>query len=210
THGTTFAGGAVWMRSLGILGVILIIAPKVNIIRVHGQNAGLRIDDFVIAVTWVIILWHCVNNGSRVLGSLGYLTFIGISLISVVIGWVFGWHGNILYPVRLVEYFTFLYYGYCFARSGTIRSAMITIVAIEGFVMVAQALRVVGGFSVTGYVSHVGRVIGLTAGPWEIGYVLNLVYIALLHDARVRGRNTAILTIGIAALLILTQSRAAE
>lgn len=204
------AVGETWMGWLGVLGVILIIIPKVNIIAVHGQNAGLRVDDFVIATSWLLILWHVVNNGWRVLGSLGYLTFIAISVVSVVVGRVFGWHGNILYPVRLIEYFTFLYYGYFFSRSHNVRSAMIAIVAVEGLVMVGQAARLLGGFAVTGYVPYVGRVIGLTAGPWEIGYVLNLTYIALLWDARIHRRNTAFLTIIIGALLILTQSRAAE
>lgn len=210
---TTTAGvaaGSMWMKCLGILGIVLIIIPKVNIIAVKGQNAGLRIDDFVIALSWIIIVWHFVNNDNRLLGSLGYFTFIALSILSVVLGRVFGWHGNILYPARLVEYFTFLYYGYCYSRSHKIYPAMIAIVAIEGLAMVGQALHVVGGFSVTGYVSDVGRVIGLTAGPWEIGYVLNLVYIALLHDARVRDRSTAFFTLVVAALLILTQSRAAE
>lgn len=202
--------GETWMKWLGILGVILIIIPKINIVAVHGQNAGLRIDDFVIAGSWVLILWHFVNNGKRLLGSLGYLTFIGISIVSVLLGMAFGWHGNILYPIRLVEYFTFLYFGYFFARSEKIHSAMIAIVAIEGSVMVCQALGLVGGFSVTGYVSHVGRVIGLTAGPWEIGYVLNLAYIVLLQDAHPRGRSIVFPTVIVAGLLILTQSRAAE
>lgn len=204
------APGETWMGWFGVLGVILIIIPKVNIVTVHGQNAGLRVDDFVIATSWLVILWHVVNSRGRLLGSLGYLTFIAISVVSVVVGWAFGWHGNILYPARLVEYFTFLYYGYCFSRSHSLRSAMIAIVAVEGLVMVGQAARLFGGFAVTGYVSYVGRVIGLTAGPWEIGYVLNLTYIALLWDARIHGRSTAFLTIIIAALLILTQSRAAE
>lgn len=199
-----------WMNALGLLGVFLIIIPQINIVSVPGQNAGLRIDDFLIATSWLLIIWHIVNSGGRLIGSQGYLTFIGISALSVVVARIDGWHGNILYPIRLVEYSTFLYFGYFFSRSFKIRGMLIIILLVEGVVMIAQALHLLGGFSVTGYVSSTGRVIGLTSGPWEIGYILNLVYVALLQDAHERRANTGLLTIVVAALLILTQSRSAE
>ena len=202
--------GSSWMMWLGWLGVALIIIPKINIVAIRGQNAGLRIDDFLIAASWIVIIWHVVNCEWKMLGTLGYLKFIGVAALSVLIGRLFGWHGNVLYPLRLLEYFTFVYFGYFFSRNNSLSSALILILVVDGGVMVAQALGLLGGFSVTGYVSHVGRVIGFTSGPWEIGYVLNLVYVALIAEETTTERARWYLTATIAALLVLTQSRASE
>jgi hypothetical protein len=113
------------------------------------------------------------------------------------------------YSFRFIEYFLFFYFGYYFAQRYELRTLAKAILWINGPIMVLQVFGVVGGFASAGYSSGVGRPIGLTGGPWEIGTIINICLAILLFERKVTKKVAARTVVITTALLLLTASRVA-
>lgn len=191
----------------GLIGLILIISPKINIISIPGQTAGLRIDDLFLAICSIPFLLSIFSGNIKV-DSLGYGRIIFISLISFILAILAGWGSSFLYVLRLLEYSVFIYLGYAF-RNWYSSSAIVWPVLIANAVaMVLQFAGLWGGFTSDGYLASVGRVVGLTAGPWEIGFILNILFVIFAYASPRTNRAICLVGAFILFLIILTESRA--
>lgn len=194
-------------KFLAWMGVVLILAPKINLISIPGQTAGLRVDDLLLGMTLFFVCFTAISGNLRVSGS-GYWLVITSMFISFVISKLLGWPSNILYVIRLIEYSTFIYLGYFYARWHSLSMAASVILISNFAVMLMQFFGIWGGFTSDGYVSEVGRLVGLTAGPWEIGYILNIIFVIFLENRQLSSRHHFILGSLILVLILLTGSRA--
>ena len=194
-------------KFFGWLGLTLILMPKINLISVAGQTAGLRIDDLLLTFSLIFIIFSSIGGYLRVNGG-GYYQVIASFFISFLISQLLGWNSNILYVIRLLEYSAFIYLGFFFARSHRLSTSADIILTSNAIVMLLQAFGFWGGFTSDGYINEIGRLVGLTAGPWEIGYILNIIFIIFLIDKRLSFR-ALILRSGLILLMIFsTGSRA--
>lgn len=195
-----------WLRRVILsLGLPLLFLPKINIIEVAGESAGLRIDDIVLflLIPLVVLALAIRRRPSVSRGECAFVVMLTLFMISSVVNLVVFGRSNPLYAVRFVEYFTFYYIGvYCGAGLPYICYSLLGVNAIF---MVLQACSLIGGFASEGYVqSAANRPIGLTGGPWEIGAVINIVFAALLYDGR---RKYWLLFCATLALLLLCGAR---
>ncbi|MDD2341525.1 MAG: hypothetical protein PHV54_01365 [Tolumonas sp.] len=159
-----------------VIGVFLILLPKINIISVSGQTAGLRIDDLVMFFLFLVYFFLVLKEG-KINAGLGYVLFCVYIMISTLVIVISGRPANFLYCIRLVEYFIFFVFGWCCFGRINIVNVFWLIFLCNACIMTLQTLGFIGGFSSEGYASSIpGRPIGLTGGPWEVGFLINCAY----------------------------------
>ena len=195
-----------WLqRVILTLGLPLLFLPKVNLIDVAGESAGLRVDDVVLLllVPLVVLALAIRRRPSVSRAECAFVVMLTCFLISNFVNLALFGRSNPLYALRFAEYFTFFYIGaYC---GGGLAFFCYALLAVNGILMVLQGFGVVGGFASEGYVQTASnRPIGLTGGPWEIGAVINIIFATLLYDGK---RNYWLLFLGTFALLLLSGAR---
>lgn len=177
-------------KTFSIIGVILIVLPKINIIDIPGQTAGLRIDDIILMAVFTFLAAIALLGQVRIKIKyiLPFSAFIAWGLISIAINKVFPTEApaaNALYQIRYIEYFLFFFLGYSTYKAGIPITKIAWIILISNAItMTLQYNNLVGGFaSGAGYTPDAStRVIGLTGGPWEVGVLLNFCFAIIAHD----------------------------
>lgn len=207
----TRAPRTAWDAWLVLACALFLLAPKVNIIQISGQTSGIRADDLFLLLVSPYLLMRVRDALNSISAVRLYLAFIGLAFVSAV------WHVDsndwklVLYPLRLLEYTTFLIFGaLCTSRRLLVSIASLIILFNTGAAL-GQMFLGWGGFPYSRYAQEVGaRAIGLTAGPWEMAAVVNiaLAYLAYAWGRRPE-RTTRFLSIYMVALvcMILSGSR---
>ncbi|MCL2896798.1 hypothetical protein [Brenneria tiliae] len=158
---------------------VLFLMPKINIISVGNYNAGIRVDDFIIATWLFVFLFSYVLNKKNTIRviDLKYYKFIIFMFIGTCFSLLFYNQGSIIFPFRFLEYFTFFIMGVYLAQKDVYITGMMKVILYLNIIIsVLQSVGIIGGFTVSGYNSDVSsRVIGLTSGPWELGVLLNFL-----------------------------------
>ncbi|EHD22406.1 MULTISPECIES: hypothetical protein [Brenneria] len=158
---------------------VLFLMPKINIISVGNYNAGIRIDDFIIAIWLFIFLFGYVSNKKNTIRVIDakYYKFIIFIFIGTCFTLLFSNQGSIIFPFRFLEYFTFFIMGVYLAKKDVYMMGMMKVILYFNIIIsLLQSMEIIGGFTVSGYNSDVSsRVIGLTSGPWELGVLLNFL-----------------------------------
>jgi hypothetical protein len=191
------------------VGILLIFLPKINLVSVGGQTAGLRIDDFALGLIF-LYAFRKVNFSRLSVIEAAFLLTIFFWLLSNILNIVFYQRSNLLYTLRYVEYFLFYYIGFLFSRKYNIDQFLIGFVAVNGVVMIMQLSGIIGGFSSTGIVSDVtDRAIGLTGGPWEIGAILNFAFALFSMNSKAAKKKIVVFLFYLITfiLILLTGSR---
>jgi hypothetical protein len=199
-------------RIFGLIGVLLLFLPKLNLVELQaGGAAGLRIDDVLLLTCFmlfasVLLYYSSVRPRGIELAFAGWMLALFASNVLNVMIYS---RSSYLYSLRFIEYFLFFYFGYYFAQRYELRTLAKALLWINGPVMLLQMFGVVGGFASAGYSSVTGRPIGLTGGPWEIGVLINLCLAIFLFDGNVRKKAAVQAFLITTALLLLTASRTA-
>ncbi|HLZ65745.1 MAG TPA: hypothetical protein VKQ29_05910, partial [Aliidongia sp.] len=154
---------------LTLLVVPLLFLPKINLVAVAGENAGLRIDDFVLAIALcTVIASFLLCRRAWITKQEIFLTlFMGLGAVSAIFNGT-----SILYALRLLEYFTLFYVGLHARRWLSLRSIVLAFLYLNFVLIFLQAIRVIGSFPLGEY--KVGVPIGIGSGNWEIGLLLNI------------------------------------
>jgi len=201
----------VWDAWLVLACAFFLLVPKVNIIQISGQTSGIRADDLFLMLVSPYLLIRVRDALEPIAAVRLYLIFIGLAFVSAV------WHVNsndwklVLYPLRLLEYATFLIFGaLCTSRRLLVAIALLIILLNTGAAL-GQMFLGWGGFPYSRYAQEVGaRAIGLTAGPWEMAAVVNIALAYLAYSWGQRPEQIArFLSIYMVALvcMILSGSR---
>jgi hypothetical protein len=199
---------------LGWTGLLLLFIPKLNVIGLQvGGAAGLRIDDLLLLFCFFlfasILLYYSDVRPRKI--ELFFGIWVGAQLASNLVNVTLYGRSSYLYSLRFIEYFLFFYFGYYFAQRNDLRKVAKAILWINGPIMVLQMFGIVGGFAsaLPGYTANVGRPIGLTGGPWEIGVLINFCLAILLFDGDVTKKAAIKVFLITTALVLLTASRMA-
>ncbi|QIP24285.1 hypothetical protein [Klebsiella aerogenes] len=158
---------------------LLLFIPKINLISVGGFNAGLRLDDLIIAFWAVIFVSSFFMSRNYSLSKIEvqyYIFILIISLCTLFTSAVYA-QGTILFPLRFLEYFTFFIMGLKLGQKDDYISGIMKVIFFANIaVSFLQFVGIIGGFTTTGYRDSVSaRVIGLCSGPWELGVILNFL-----------------------------------
>ena len=179
--------------SIGILFICipLLFLPKINVMSIDaGESAGLRIDDFVLCLTGILLMWsHALSHQKFYKIECWILLITGFSFFSFFINQFlsslnFGYfNAKIFYTARLLEYFIFFYVG-TIAFSYIKAKTIITAFFLWNFLIMAlQKVNVIGAISVSGYYEDVStRVFGVASFPSEMGLILNLLFCYMIWD----------------------------
>ena len=189
----------------------LILLPKINILNIGNESAGIRIDDVLIAIFILIIFFERTKSGSICLIKIEkeFFIFILYSIAMVVYHSLVYKRSSFLYAIRPFEYFAFFYIGFYFYKTININKLLTVLITLNLIVSVAQLNNIIGGFASRGYrVDTSERVIGLTGGPWEIGAICNIAICYFLFGSSKTNKKNWLLIIMSSIIIILTQARA--
>lgn len=172
-----------------IVCITLLFLPKINIISFSGrETAGIRTDDLVLLFFSILLFWGHLSTKQ---------TFSNIekTLFTIVIFSLFSYasnqllikfdrlhvEANILYALRIFEYFLFFYVGYYAMRILNLNKLIFFYFALNTALMTFQKCGWIGYWGLYGYESTcVYRCAGIASFPSEMGMLLNLVFCYLL------------------------------
>jgi hypothetical protein len=178
-----------FLSQLSLWPAILLFIPKINLIGLGDETAGIRLDDFVLLVVaallladWIIKLDFTVDPVPAV-GLAVVAVFVVSNLLNVG-------HSSFLYSLRLVEYLLFYWSGKSLVRFHYDFSFLVKLlIGLNCAFIILQFGGVIGGFAADGYESVVSRPFGLSANhPAEMGAMLNLLFAALVFGSRTATR----------------------
>jgi len=197
------------------IGFFLVLLPKINLVSVENQSAGLRIDDFVISLLFAGVIGAILQHRTLPTYSRAanmYLLFCIYSLCATSFDIYFYGYGNILYPIRLIEYFIFFIVGYNCSHKKQIAGFLTFFLCLNILVSTLQLKGIIGGFGSEGFSSEASdRPFGTTGGPWELAAIANLAFVFFAFESR-DSKKIQNLLIGFLAttfIIIITKSRIA-
>ncbi len=174
----------------------LLFLPKINLINVGSETAGLRIDDLVLLIIGTcLMLSHALSHKKLYKIEGWILALTTVSLFSFFSNYwlvsldILPLNAKIFYAVRLLEYFIFFYIG------GLVYQYFDGPLFIRAFfiwnflLMALQKMGLAGALTVEGYSSNVSeRVQGVASFPSEMGLLLNLLFCWMIYDDDNRSR----------------------
>jgi|SRR6202035_2233222 len=200
-------------RSIIVLGVAMLFMPKVNIVSIAGESAGIRIDDVLLLVIFALLMAGVLLARKATISGVESIVFIliGYMLLSNLINLQLFGRSSLLYSLRYFEYFMFFYIGrYFFDARYSVARLLYALLFVNATLMVLQDFAIIGGFASAGFSADVaGRPIGVTGGPWEVGALLNFSLAIFLFDREeVPGVASRIFVIAFtSALVVMTGAR---
>ncbi|MCE2983512.1 MAG: hypothetical protein LW832_08095 [Parachlamydia sp.] len=167
----------------------LLFLPKINLIQLGSETAGIRIDDLFLFIFASLFFFSHALLRKKIepleKWILGLTLFCLVSFFSnrllVALGHL-PLDAKIFYAVRLLEYFLFFYIGSLASRFDC-TWMLPAFFAWNFFIMTLQKLNLAGGVSVGGYSDDVSsRVQGVASFPSEMGLLLNLLFCYILFS----------------------------
>lgn len=167
----------------------LLFLPKINLITIGQQTAGLRIDDFILLGFCIICFWANFSSQKRLSYiEIAVFSLVGFSLLSCAINHLLyaaelvPVKASFLYCFRFLEYFLFFYIGVLAARFYRIETIVGVFFLWNVLLMLLQKLQIVGIFSVEGYIAKPDdRMLGIASFGSEIGLLLNFIFCFLIY-----------------------------
>lgn len=169
----------------------LLFLPKVNLLSFAGrETAGIRIDDIILFFLSVIVFWANFALEKQLKGIERWiLRLVLFSVMSFFLNRLFvkaGWlhvDANILYALRIFEYFLFFYIGAIAFRLLNVTNVIKTFFAWNLVILLMQKAELIGQFSGWGYLPVASeRVSGIASFPSEAGLLLNMIFCFLIYN----------------------------
>jgi hypothetical protein len=186
--------------------VALFFIPKLNLISIANETAGIRIDDFVLLFVGMLLIYRWIKQ----LGfNIERLPLIGFGVVAAfcMSNLINAGHSNVLYSVRLAEYLVFFWSGKALVKSGHDFTGLVKLlIGINCALILFQYAGFIGGFSADGYVSQLDRPFGLSNHPAEMGALLNLLFAALVFGTPAKLWSWSLLVV---PCIFITGSRSA-
>lgn len=193
---------------ISILGLLLLIIPKINVISLSSyEGAGLRVDDFILLLLLAIFFLSNIWKGWTINKTEAlFLVFLLSGIISIFAN-IYYERGNVLYVIRLLEYWTFFYIGAFIGLGKRLQRFLLVLLTLNGLVIFLQYFGAVGGYANGIYQSSLTRPSGLTNGAYEVPMVIALIFAFMLsHYSKVTFKVTLLYIIS-NVLIILTAAR---
>lgn len=175
----------------------LLFLPKINLLQYGGrETAGIRIDDIVLMGFVVLLGWAHFLLRRRLRDVEKWLfAVLGFSIVSFLINQFFyaiGWihvTGNLLYALRILEYFAFFYIGLIAVEFVSSATLIKSFIVWNCTIMVFQKLGLVGEFSMYGYNPYAAyRVPGVCSFASEAGALVNMLFCYLIFQPKEKSR----------------------
>lgn len=162
----------------------LLFIPKINLISLSDETAGIRYDDILLFCLALVISWAHVALHKNITTIERYiLAILTASLVSYALNILFVQtdilqaKARLPYAIRLFEYFLFFYLGIMASRFCRCGSLLMAFFSWNLAIILLQKFEVLGGVMSGVYVPLTSwRVLGIASFPAELGLLLNLLY----------------------------------
>src|ERR1700730_11155767 len=134
-------------RAIIILGVAMLFMPKVNIVPIAGESAGIRIDDVLLLVILALLMAGVVLARKLTINGIESITFIliGYMLLSNLVNLQMFGRSSLLYSLRYLEYFLFFYMGrYFFDARYSVARLLYAMLFVNVILIALQGFAIVG------------------------------------------------------------------
>lgn len=194
-------------RMLIFFTIFLLFVPKFNLISLGTyEGAGVRVDDIVLLLIAPLFLYVVCIKGTLSQIEVYFYLFFLYTLVVHVLNLPYS-RGNILYPLRMLEYWMFFYLGRLYVEDKLFIKIMYMFVIYSGFLIIAQDFNLIGGYKDGLYHEVLSKPTGSTNGSYEIAMVLALICPLFFL---VKNKWVVYFYVSFIALLILlTESRSA-
>ncbi len=157
-----------------LFGILIWCIFSFKLVIIGVGESGVRADDILTIVAILLLLFRGDLHRIKRSPALNvYLGFIGVGLVSAL------WNSaagrvdlalSLFFVARLLQYLTFYYLGYLFARKESALSRVFTI--YMAVLCVIVPLQMIGLFPVLGgFAGITSRAVGNTNGPYELAMV---------------------------------------
>src|SRR3984893_10292218 len=137
-------------RTIIVLGVAMLFMPKVNIVLIAGESAGIRIDDVLLFVIFALLMAGVLLARKPTINGIESIVFIliGYMLLSNLVNLHMFGRSSLLYSLRYLEYFLFFYVGqYFFEARYSAARLLYALLFANAILMVLQRFSIIGGFA---------------------------------------------------------------
>lgn len=200
-----------------LLLIVIIFFPKINLISISGSSAGIRIEDFLIVVWLFLSLRYNFLKKDKRTSTLCkiYLLFFCFCLISTFIGSFRGdiqFFTGIIYSLRKLEYFLFVYFGYYYYKDeedwNRVKRILKFSVIYHFIIILLQSKGIIGAFEMGSFREDISghRLCSMFNGPYEFSAYLLLLLPLFLHQMKENKKNLMYILI-IAVCTYLSESR---
>jgi hypothetical protein len=188
---------------LVFFGIPLLFVPKISVMSLRGGVNSFRIDDIILAILFAVIGMSYVRFRRDFLEKPEYILalFIFFGIVSNFFG-----DGSIFYPIRELEYFVMYYVGIHFGKKSSIFPIIYITIFANFVVCCLQFPHIIGSFQDGSYEPS-GPVIGMNAGNWETGNILNIVLAVFLFGFNTSNIKSSFFIVMTMACMILLGSR---
>jgi len=195
-----------------VLGVGMLFMPKINLVSIAGESAGIRIDDVLLLGIFFLLTIGMIYSPKSKMNSIESVAFIlfGFMLVSNFANILLFQRSTLLYSLRYYEYFVFFYIGqYYYDTHYSVIKLLFMLLLFNAILMLLQQFSLIGGFSSAGYIQYVdSRPIGNSGGPWEIGSIINiLLAILLFENSELRPLSLIFISVLSFFLVVMTGAR---
>lgn len=204
---------------INFLILLIILMPKITIISISGSSTGIRLEDLLILIVCTLIFAY--NHGNSIISSkhlkkisLIFLIFTFFGMISCTLGVLNGYVNmfkSIIFLVRKIEYFAFIFLGFYYAKHQKLEYIFDMAIIFHFIISIGQGLGVIGSFSNGKYLNGLtqGRISSFFSASYEYGafFLMILpVYVENLIEKKNIKKNL-LLTLIITLCIIICKSR---
>lgn len=191
----------------------IMFVPKINLFNIPGTSTGIRIDDFLILLSFIIYLLNSKNK------KINYKNIVYVFVFYILVcitSTLFGGLNNyvsismgIVYTMRKIEYFVMLFIGYEFAMEDEKFYKLLKIsVIFNFFIVLLQKFQIIGSFRNAAYGNLItDRFSSIFTGSYELtSFLLLIMPFVFLKNTKIKVKDIFYLGI-ILIILVLSESR---
>ena len=193
----------------------IMFLPKINLITISGTTTGIRIDDFLIAISIIMYIIKKKNSNEKLLHNNKFMRIFWIYIIvcvaSTILGYAKGYISillGIIYCMRKIEYFLLFFIGYDYSISAKNMIRLFDFSVIFNFIIVLlQKFKILGSFSQVSVGTIMeGRYSSVFTGSYELTAFL-LLLLPFFYSKYDKSNKNVLMIILIFTILLLSESR---
>ena len=162
----------------------LLIIPKINLINISSYHQGIRIENLISVVLFLLILFNPKNF--KINDDFKFYLFCAIIFVSYSVGATNNIPINIVTVTRIFEYIIFVIFFSNFKIDyKKIISFFKFLIIINLIFCFLQYHNIIGFFSSRGYMEadfNLWRATGIFSGSWELSFITSILYFLIYHN----------------------------
>lgn len=194
----------------------IMFVPKINLFNIPGTSTGIRIEDFLILLSFITYVLTSKNKKINYKKNKNIVYVFVFYILVCIISTLFGSLNNyvsismgIVYTMRKIEYFVMFFIGYEFSMENEKFDKLLKIsVIFNFFIVLLQKFQIIGSFRNAAYGNLItDRFSSIFTGSYELtSFLLLIMPFIFLKNIKIKVKDIFYLSI-ILIILVLSESR---